>query len=380
MQRSYILFLMIALSLVLGKNDSLAQANASNHPSLLAYFTQSDARIISYDGTSVETMVDLQGDVPLSDGQWSPDGQYFAFFSFTCGEPTSLCLVDMSDFHISVLAEDLHAPKGLTWSPDGQYVAFAANVSMLGNNAIFLIRPDGTDLHMVTTCDSCRFSHLVWSPDSTKIVFLYGGLRSGDLASINYDGSGYQQLTSCSNCSNYRHIIWSPDSAKVAYEVFEAGSKIYTISIHDREQQLISENSVRMLFWSDDSSTVGRLTEFGICPFFDDVCTSCGNPEDWYGDYPFVSPDRISILQLRSNGQIYLQRLTEPLDILQMTFDENPASQLGDSIDPAWSADGQYIAFRSTRIGPWNLYVMDANQENMVKIADSVRSFSWQPE
>ena len=35
---------------------------------------------------------------------------------------------------------------------------------------------------------------------------------------------------------------------------------------------------------------------------------------------------------------------------------------------PAWSPDGNWIAFMSTREGNWNIYIMEANGENQTRV------------
>ena len=37
---------------------------------------------------------------------------------------------------------------------------------------------------------------------------------------------------------------------------------------------------------------------------------------------------------------------------------------------PAWSPGGQWIAFQSTRIREWNIYVMDTNGNNQTQLTD----------
>ena len=78
-----------------------------------------------------------------------------------------------------------------------------------------------------------------------------------------------------------------------------------------------------------------------------------------------VSPDGkwIVFSSTRHNvaGDIYLQR-TDGLSVTQLTNDE------ADDQQPAFSRQGDRIAFCSTRAGTWDVYVMDADGKNVVQV------------
>lgn len=64
------------------------------------------------------------------------------------------------------------------------------------------------------------------------------------------------------------------------------------------------------------------------------------------------------------HADIYLQRV-DGLSVTQLT------SEAADNAFPAFSPDGQQIAFCSTRGGNWDLYVMDRDGRNVVQVVGS---------
>jgi serine/threonine protein kinase/Tol biopolymer transport system component len=98
--------------------------------------------------------------------------------------------------------------------------------------------------------------------------------------------------------------------------------------------------------------------------------------QDGRESFPSLSPDGRSLLYVKSvdgNADIYLQRVGggNPLDL---TLD-SPA----DDIQPAFSPDGQQIAFRSEREGG-GLFVMGATGESTRRLTDAGYNPAWSPD
>ena len=56
---------------------------------------------------------------------------------------------------------------GARWSPNGEWIAFLFQRNEF--NQIWLVRPDGQDLHQLTDYDRDIYD-LAWSPDGTRLV------------------------------------------------------------------------------------------------------------------------------------------------------------------------------------------------------------------
>jgi WD40-like Beta Propeller Repeat len=104
------------------------------------------------------------------------------------------------------------------WSPDGQWIAFGAADEPEGR-ALYVIRPDGSDLRRVVTSDiSSNPQSPAWSPDGSRIVFSGSASvdETADLWLADADGSGVRNLTSTTDVDE-TDPAWSPDGAWIAY-------------------------------------------------------------------------------------------------------------------------------------------------------------------
>lgn len=98
------------------------------------------------------------------------------------------------------------------WSPDGEWIALTmASNATSGLHELFLMHPDGTCLHALTSsAGGLDALHPTWSPDGSQIMFARG---TGDphfsnLWSIDVDGSNLYQITHESG--EYGALAWLP--------------------------------------------------------------------------------------------------------------------------------------------------------------------------
>ena len=131
-------------------------------------------------------------------GVYSPDGTHFAFIRQKCGtgpapdkdEEAALVVGDLATRKLTVIVERgvrTHAGSQLSWSPDGAWIAYGTQSLDLG-----LVRPDGTDGHMVQVkFGSGGVMGPAWSPDGSAIIFctLLGG-NLGSMYLVAPDGTG----------------------------------------------------------------------------------------------------------------------------------------------------------------------------------------------
>jgi Tol biopolymer transport system component/predicted Ser/Thr protein kinase len=91
--------------------------------------------------------------------------------------------------------------------------------------------------------------------------------------------------------------------------------------------------------------------------------------------FPSLSPDGKNIVyasNIAANWDIYLQRVggQNPVNLTQGSF--------ADDTEPAFSPDGNYIAFRSERQGG-GIFVMGATGESVKRLTDSGYNPAWSP-
>jgi dipeptidyl aminopeptidase/acylaminoacyl peptidase len=145
---------------------------------------------------------------------WSPDGSQIAFAS-TRGGTWNLWVInpDGTDLH-SLGTTFAYEPS---WSPDGRQLAFS------GLSGIGVVNADGTDPHFISGPGGSPSSPS-WSPDGSRIVFSRNNSEGypGELYIAARDGSGETQLTSGGSRNAQPH--WSPDGTKIAFQRFVDGS------------------------------------------------------------------------------------------------------------------------------------------------------------
>ena len=190
----------------------------------------------------------------------------------------------------------------LAWSPDGTRIAFIAN--RVGDRRIFVMNADGTGLVRLT-------DHRVgngapaWSPDGRRIAFTVQRFGNDEIFVINADGTELVNLTH--HPADDAAPAWSPDGHRIAFTSNRSGNnEIYTMNdvVEGRR------------YFRKDGTEVSA--------------------EDYDKLLPFLQ------------GVIALGT-----DLVQLT--DHPAHD----ISPAWSPDGQWIAFTSNRSGNNEIYTMN---------------------
>jgi Tol biopolymer transport system component len=150
---------------------------------------------------------------------WSPAGQQLAYTSSVPGSEL---------WELFLARDDGSAPVQITqgfqpsWSPNGASIAFLGRAGY--SPAIYVVHPDGTDLHRVVTFPSGEPGRPAWSPDGSKIAYTTSFLNPGKLPPgqeilvANADGSGARQLTNLDSQGAYDAApTWSPDGDRMLF-------------------------------------------------------------------------------------------------------------------------------------------------------------------
>jgi Tol biopolymer transport system component len=128
--------------------------------------------------------------------QYSPDGSEVAFVRTKPGvQPDGAGA-------LFVVGADGTGPRRITpwgsafldlaWSPDGAWIAFQRPYGQL-----YLVRPDGSDLHEVPLDlpSGAGATRPSWSPDGAWIVFALERNGSSDIYAVRPDGTGLTEVT-----------------------------------------------------------------------------------------------------------------------------------------------------------------------------------------
>jgi Tol biopolymer transport system component len=109
------------------------------------------------------------------------------------------------------------------WSPDGRWIAYDTNYGDLaGSNAIYLIRPDGTELEDISEHGSGQWNTARWSPDSQWLV--HRRYVAGEPELFVMDTTGAQPLRLTNDQADDRDPAWSPDGQWIVWGFFPSQS------------------------------------------------------------------------------------------------------------------------------------------------------------
>jgi len=150
--------------------------------------------LVAGDGSAWEDQSDRTTSDEVWHPTWSPDGTAIAFIG-TDFPHTALYVLELAPGGTPRRLAEAAFDASPTWSPDGRWIAFEDS-DPDAIKSIYLIRPDGQELHQIISSDSDDSFHPAWSPDGRWLAF-FRQERFGDTASIwvaRADGSNAQPL------------------------------------------------------------------------------------------------------------------------------------------------------------------------------------------
>ena len=192
-----------------------------------AYAGNGRLYVMDADGSGLRA---LSPRATLSAPSWSPDGTQIAAVR---NQGRQLVVVGVDGSGVRVVAEDAGYYQAPAWSSDGRWIAFQSSPDPSSERvtpAVYVIRPDGTDLRRLTAANSSE-GYPAWSPDSSKIAYS----AAERLWVMNADGSHAAQVTHCRlPCVADFAPEWSPDGRRIAFVRQEEGGgalRLYVLHV-----------------------------------------------------------------------------------------------------------------------------------------------------
>ena len=243
--------------------------------------------------------------------------------------------MDVNGDNLLQLTDQAASDEYPACSPDGRRIAFTSERGVTSD--LYVMDSDGKNMVRLTE-DNFLESRASWRPDGTRFAFSSFRFVVGnsEIYAMDADGNNLINLTK----HKWHDVVpsWSPDGSKIAF-----------VSFRD-----LGFNTPHHIFIMNADGTERRNL------------TGDTHLRDNWG--PTWSPDgsRIAFSSRR-----FFREGTRN-DIFVITADGKELEQLTDgagwNTSPVYSPDGTKIAYVSRRDGDSNIYMMDANGKNSVKL------------
>ena len=315
----------------------------------------SDLWLVTPDGgTSVQLTDD---NLHRDDPSWAHDG-WLAYAQYDGRD--FLYRVSVADGIIERVGDGDQNRLDPVVAPDGATIAFIARGK--AENQVWLAEPSGGQARVLRRNDHFQ-SSVAWSPDGSRLAFvehLGGGPRTGNIWTVNRDGSNPRQVTAFGHVhgvvwageetlvysfdeqANYRREIWSMPVAGGDPQPLVTGDGDHLVTAS-------SPDGKRIAFTKNQS---GRKSVFLLDLGGRDPALLPGQPESSEGAR--WSPDgRYIALLANADGQSDLYVLPgEGGEARRVTSDPERESW------PSWTLSGKHLVY-SREMGGYNIWEMD---------------------
>lgn len=229
-----------------------------------------------------------------------------------------------------------------SWSPDGRLIAFLCDPHHLGPFDLCVINADGSGVRRVTT-GPLYLGKPAWSPDGSSIAFArrteeadeaVPTVANASIHIIGIDGTGERKLA-----EDAAFPSWSPDGGSIVFVTDpEGASQIVQVNGDGSGLVRLTNGPTDMNpAWSPDGTHIAFSSARSEKP---ELATDALHPG--LNITTAVAP--------RSAADIYVMK-PDGTGIIRLTHES-------ENDQPAWSPDGVFIAFTSSRTGDYELFVM----------------------
>ena len=349
--------------------------------------------LMSKDGGEAVAITDSLGNARQP--SWSPDGKQIAFQAYWEG-----------NWHVYTVNRDGSGLKKLTdgeydhrephWSPDGTTLAFSSDRS--GNYDIWTRDIIGERLVQLTDNEANEFGP-AWSPDGTQMSYVSNDPESGGIM-VRSMASGeskrvHQPVGAVSGVS------WSPGGSRLSFnELNEANAQLKSVSIESGEvESLSAENEEAFPFrasWISEDSFIytadGKIkrstsAQISDVDFNAKIFIRREEYERKTRDFDSTEPQVVKGI---SNPKLSPDGQSIAFVALQDLWLRKPDGQLEQltndpyiQILPAWSPDGNTIAYSSDKDGPfaiWTYEIADGEHKKLFETGSSTSGMNWSPD
>jgi Tol biopolymer transport system component len=250
-----------------------------------------------------------------------------------------------------------------------------------GSAAIYIMNADGSNQTKLISNSQYSIEDFAVSPDGKKIVYSAPGCVEPDgwkedIYIINIDGSGLVKLTE--DPERDINPSWSPDGKKIAFASKRDGIfNIYVMNADGSNQTRLTVFNALQPAWSPDGKKIAFILLGDVYVMNADGSnqTRLTNSRTQKG-YPAWLPDGKKIAFVLDKDLYLID--ANGRNLIRLTYN----GAISDFRRPiAWSPDGRKIAFTSNCEGSDQIYVMNADGTNQIKLTKEGRNWSpcWMP-
>lgn len=232
-------------------------------------------------------------------------------------------------------------------------------------------------------------SQPAWSPDGDRIAFIAGREGQAELSTVNVESLEVSRITKDSVSD--KRPAWTPGGDQIAFASNrdgQAGRDLYTINPSNgqitrltyRPEVLDTDPSWTPSQGDQVSQTIvfasnrnGDNMEIYAMDIQTNAITRLTFREGTQDANPTISPDGSRIAfqsKIDDNWEIFVMDANGE-NIKQLTF--NPA----DDIEPAWSPQGNQIGFSTNRAENYEIYRMDVDGSNKTNLTQNKANDTW---
>jgi Tol biopolymer transport system component/tRNA A-37 threonylcarbamoyl transferase component Bud32 len=287
------------------------------------------------------------------------------------------------------------------WSPDGREIAFARLVSE-GSYSIYLIPAFGgeerklIDVQSVWYAGGYLLPRFTWSPDGRWLAYVVkpSSEKPAQILKLSLDTLESVPITTPREGTiGDTEPELSPDGRTLAFvraETRDWGqADVWLQPVAGGEPKRLTSarySIVNSLAWTADGSEVAFSTGYpGWAGQLRRVRVSGGEPEPVAG-----AGNDATDPSLRGDKAVFVQTHIETMSMYRVPNPRVPSGgaaggevALGDGVNAAYSADGNRIAFQSSRLGVGNIWAATADGTHVVQLTDlkqEAGTARWSPD